>query len=197
MPSATIRDGPSLGTCVRAITSTLTFPLISVINGAEKAFGARLEVTLPAELTLVSMSASNATCSGTRVLSCDFTELDPLATATVSLNVRGTATGNFVSALKLTASNDNNPANDNSDVAVEIAGGDPAAVSGGGSGGSGGGGRMEWLALILLLSLVLRRCLQVRAARNVPGGPFHDQNFTFKRAYQKPPLEPNGPPPLG
>ena len=152
-------------------SSTLTFPLISVINGAEKAFGARLEVTLPAEVTLVSVSASNATCSGTRVLRCDFTELDPLATATVSLSVRGTATGNFVSALKLTASNDNNAANDNRDVAVEIAGGDPAAVSGGGSGGSGGGGRMEWLALILLLSLVLRRSLQMRAARKVPGGP--------------------------
>ena len=45
-------------------SSTLTFPLISVINGAEKAFGARLEVTLPAEVTLVSVSASNATCSG-------------------------------------------------------------------------------------------------------------------------------------
>ena len=58
---------------------------------------------------------------------------------------------------------------------------------------------MEWLALILLLSLVLRRCLQMRAARKVPGGPttLIDQNFTFTRAYQKPPLEPNGPPLLG
>jgi len=139
-------------------SSTLTFPLISVLNGAEKAFGARLEVTLPAEVTLVSVSASNATCSGTRVLSCDFTELDPLATATVSLNVRGTATGNFVSALKLTASNDNNLANDNRDVAVEIAGGDPAAVS---DGGGGGGGRMEWLALLLLGALVWRRTKMV------------------------------------
>jgi hypothetical protein len=138
-------------------SSTLTFPLISVINGAEKAFGARLEVTLPAEVTLVSMSASNATCSGTRVLSCDFTELEPLATATVALSVRASTTGNFVSALKLTASNDNNPANDNRDVSVEIAGGDPAAVSGGGSGGGGGGGRMEWLALALLGALVWRR----------------------------------------
>jgi hypothetical protein len=136
-------------------SSTLTFPLISVINGAEKAFGARLEVTLPAEVTLVSVSASNATCSGTRVLSCDFTELDPLSTATVALSVRATTTGNFVSALKLTANNDHNAANDNRDVAVEIAGGDPAAVSGGGSGG--GGGSMEWLALLLLGAMVWRR----------------------------------------
>jgi len=135
--------------------SAITFPLISVVNGAEKAFGARLEVTLPAEVTLESVSASNATCSGNRVLVCDFTELEPLATSTVSLAVRGTTTGNFTSSLKLTASNDNNAANDNRAVAVEIAGGDPAAVSGGGSGG--GGGRMEWLALLLLGAMVWRR----------------------------------------
>jgi len=136
-------------------SSTLAFPLISVINGAEKAFGTRLEVTLPEEVTLVSVSASNATCSGTRVLSCDFTELEALATATVSLNVRGSANGNFVSSLKLSASNDDNSANDNRDVSIDIAGGNAATVNGGG--GGGGGGRMEWIALALLGAMAWRR----------------------------------------
>jgi hypothetical protein len=144
------------------MSSALAFPLISVLNGAEKAYGARLEVTLPPQVTLVSVAASNATCSGTSVLRCDFTELDALATATVSLSVRGTATGNFVSSLKLTASNDNNPANDNREVAVEIAGGNPAAVSGG---GGGGGGRMEWLALVLFGAMVWRRAARERNDR--------------------------------
>jgi uncharacterized protein DUF11 len=144
-------------------SSTLSFPLISVINGAEKAYGARLEVTLPPQVALVSMSASNATCSGTRVLSCEFGELDALATATVSLSVRATDTGSFTSALKLTASNDNNSANDNRDVAVDIAGGDPAAATGSGGGG-GGGGRMEWLALALLGAMVWRRMSSRRLA---------------------------------
>jgi len=153
------------------ISSTLRFPLISIVNGAEIAFGARLEVTLPAQITLVSVSASNATCSGTSVLRCDFTQLDPLATATVALSVRGASTGSFVSSLKLTANNDNNPANNSREVAVEIAGGSTAAVNDGNGNGGSGGGRMEWLALILLLSLVLRRCLQMRAARKLPGGP--------------------------
>jgi hypothetical protein len=152
-----------------AVSSTINFPLISLVNGAEKAYGARLEVTLPAQITLVNMSASNATCSGTRVLTCDFTTLDPMSTSTVALSVRGTAAGSFVGAVRLSASNDSNAANDSRDVAVEITG-TPAAVTGGGEGG-GGGGRMEWLALILLLSLVLRRRLQVRAARKAPGGP--------------------------
>ena len=139
------------------MSSTLSFPLISVINGADFAYGARLEVTLPAQVTLVNVSASNATCSGTSVLRCDFSELDPFATATVALSVRGTTTGSFVSSLKLTASNDNNPANNSRDVAVEIAGGTPATVDGGGVGGKGGGGRMEWLALALLGAMVLRK----------------------------------------
>jgi hypothetical protein len=142
-------------------SSTLTFPLISVMNGAEKAFGARLEVTLPAEVTLVSVSASSAICSGSRVVTCDFSELDPLAVATVALSVRGTVTGNFLSSLKLTASNDNNAANDSREVNVQIAGGDPAAVSGEKS----GGGSMEWLALMLLGALVWRRMAAFRFAR--------------------------------
>ena len=144
-----------------------------MINGDETAYGARLEVTLPAEVTLVEVSASNATCSGTSVLTCDFAELDLLATTTVSLSVRGNTDGNFVSSLKLTAGNDDNPANDNRDVAIDIAGGDAAAVS---SSGDGGGGRMEWLALFLLLCLVLRRPLPMRAARKVPGGPHADRS---------------------
>ena len=135
-------------------SSTLTFPLISVINGAEKAFGTRLEVTLPAEVRLVAVSASNATCSGTAVLRCDFAELEPLATATVSLTVRGNATGSFVSSLKLTASNDDNTANDTREVAIDIVAGSPAAAS---AGGGGGGGRMEWLALMLLGAMAWRR----------------------------------------
>jgi hypothetical protein len=136
-------------------SSTLTFPLISVMNGAEKAFGARLEVTLPAEVTLVNVSASNAICSGSRVVTCDFSELDALATATVALSVRGTAAGSFLSSLELTATNDNNATNDTGQVRVQIAGGDPAAVSG--SEKSGGGGSLEWLALMLLGALVWRR----------------------------------------
>jgi len=145
-------------------SSTLAFPLISVVNGAEKAYGARLEVTLPVEVTLVTVSASNAICSGTRVVTCEFVELDPLATTTVALSVRGSATGNFLSTLKLTASNDNNAANDAREVAVDIAGGEPAGASEGSKSG-GGGGSMEWLALALLGALVWRRMAALRVAR--------------------------------
>ena len=102
--------------------ATFDFPAISVVNGAEKAFGTRLEVTLPAEVTLVSLSASNAICSGTAVLRCDFDEIDALGTATVNLTVRASQRGTHMSSLKLTSANDTNPANDSREVAVEISG---------------------------------------------------------------------------
>jgi hypothetical protein len=134
-------------------STTLSFPLISLVNGAEKAFGTRLEVTLPAQVTVVSVSASNATCSGTSVLRCDFTDLDAGSTATVALSVRASADGSFVSSLKLSATNDNNAANDMRDVAVEISGGDAPPVSGG-----KGGGRIEFWMLGLLALLAAKRC---------------------------------------
>ncbi|MEO8018102.1 MAG: hypothetical protein ABI769_09830, partial [Pseudomonadota bacterium] len=140
-------------------SSTLSFPLISVVNGAEKAFGAQLEITLPAEVALVGVSASNATCSGTRVLRCDFTDLDAGDIATVGLTVRASANGSFVSSLKLTATNDSNPANDSREVTLAISGGEPSAAKA----PKGGGGRVEFWMLALLASLVSAR------ARRPPG----------------------------
>ncbi len=145
------------GSVAGARSTTLSFPLISVVNGTEKAFGTRLEVTFPPQVTLVSVSAAKATCSGTSVLRCDFTDLDPLVTTTVALSVRASADGSFVSALRLTASNDNNPANDSREVNAEISGGGVAAVSATGGDGRGGGGRVEFWMLGLLALLAARR----------------------------------------
>ncbi len=137
---------------------TFDFPAISVVNGDEKAFGARLEVTLPAEVTLVTLSASNAICSGTSVLQCDFEELDAHSTATVNLTVRASQRGKHKSSLKLTSANDTNPANDSREVAVEISGSTGSATAN--SSGGGGGGSFEWLSLALLGWLVRQRLLQ-------------------------------------
>jgi reprolysin (M12B) family zinc metalloprotease/uncharacterized protein DUF11 len=147
------------GSLVGSMSTNLSFPLISVVNGTDRAFGTRLEVTLPSQISVVSVSASNATCSGTSVLRCDFTDLDPGAIATVALSVRASANGNFVSTLRLTADNDNNPANDAREVTAEISGGNIAAVNdtSGDRGGSGGGGRLEFWMLGLLALLAIRR----------------------------------------
>ena len=128
----------------------IDFPAISVVNGSEKAFDTRLEVTLPAEVSLVAVSAANAICSGTAVLRCDFDELAPNSTSTVNISVRPSAGGHFTSSLKLTSLNDSNPANDSREVAFDIAGSSGVAAATHG----GGGGRFEWLSLLLLAGLV-------------------------------------------
>jgi hypothetical protein len=125
-----------------------------VVNGAETAVDTRLEITLPAQVSLVSISASNAICSGSTVLRCDFADLEANSTSTVALSVRGTSNGSFVSSLKLSSSNDLNTANDTRDVAIEISNstGAPQAQT-----KSGGGGRMEWFGLLMLLMLVMHQ----------------------------------------
>jgi hypothetical protein len=134
--------------------TTLDFPAISVVNGSEKAFGARLEVTLPAEVSLVNVSAANAICSGTTVLRCDFAELEANSTSTVNLSVRAGTRGSYSSALQISSINDTNPANDARNVAFEIAGSSTTVAE---AKSGGGGGRFEWLSLLLLAFLGCRR----------------------------------------
>ena len=153
-----LRVAGSVGASTGAM---LDFPQISVVNGGEKAFGARLEVTLPAEVSLLNVSAANAICSGTTVLSCDFAELEANSTSTVNLSVRAGVRGSYRSALKISSINDTNPANDARNVAVEIAG--SAAVAEAKTGG-GGGGRFEWLGLLLLAALAWCRVRKVGKA---------------------------------
>ena len=135
--------------------ATFDFPAISVLNGAEKAFATRLEVTLPAEVTLVSLSASNAICSGSTVLRCEFDEIDAHGTATLNLTVRASQRGTHMSTVKLTSANDTNPVNDSREVAVKISGSTETATA---NSGGGGGGSLEWLSLALLAGFAIRRC---------------------------------------
>jgi hypothetical protein len=133
-------------------STSLSFPVIELVNGGNKAMTPRLEVTLPAGVTVDDVSASEGICTGTSTLRCDFQTLEPFARASVSLAVRASANGSFVSNVKVTAANDLNPANDTREVVLEISG---AAVAA--SKEPGGGGRIEWLALAFLAMLVARR----------------------------------------
>jgi hypothetical protein len=144
-----LRVGASVG---GAKMATLTFPQIDVVNGEDVAVDARLEITLPEQVSLVSISASNAICSGSTVLLCDFAALEANSTSTVNLSVRGTANGTFKSSLRISSANDRNAANDSREVAIQISNsaGAPQAQA------RSGGGRMEWFGLALLLMLVAK-----------------------------------------
>jgi hypothetical protein len=136
-----------------AVGETLLFPAITIVNGQDIAYGTRLEVTLPAQLTVVDVSTANALCSGTAVLRCDFSELAANSTTTVTLSVRANAAGHYTSGLRVTASNDTNTANDARDVSVDVSAAATATPVGSGATKSGGGGAFEWLSLALLLVL--------------------------------------------
>jgi hypothetical protein len=146
-------------------STELSFPAIEMVNGGNKAIAPRLEVTLPPQVTVVDVSAADAVCTGTTVLTCEFDTLEPFARASVNLSVRASADGSFTSNVRVTSANDNNTTNDTREVAVEIASVSVTPVSGG-SGGGGGGGRMEWLALAFLALLIgVRPRLLAKTAR--------------------------------
>ena len=148
-----------VGSPVRGFrNTTVALPEISVVNGNDKAIGTSLEVTLPASVTLVSISAAGAICTGTTVLRCDFDDLDAGSISTVNISVHANEAGSFSSALRLSAANDDNAANDTRDVSVQI---DDVANAAQTAGGSKGGGRLEWFGLAFLMLLLVRRCVFV------------------------------------
>jgi hypothetical protein len=128
-------------------STALTFPMIEVINGGNRAMNPRLEIALPEQVEVIAISASNALCSGTTTVRCDFDTLDPLTRTTVSLTVRANAQGKFTSNVRISSANDTNPVNDARDVALEITSTPTAAAQ---DGPKGGGGRLEWLLLVAL-----------------------------------------------
>jgi hypothetical protein len=136
-------------------STSLSFPLIELVNGENKAKTPRLEVTLPEGVTVADVSASEGICTGTTSLRCDFDSLEPFARASVSLTVRAANNGNFKSSVKVVAVNDTNAANDTREVALEISGATVSASNG--PGGGGGGGSLEWVGLAVLMVLVGRK----------------------------------------
>ena len=152
------------GTVAGPRSTSLGFPVIEIINGGNKAMTPRLEVTLPAGVGVDDVAASAGICTGTSTLRCDFQTLEPFARASVSLVVRASANGSFISNVKVITANDVNPANDAGEVVLEINGTTVAASKEPG----GGGGRIEWLALALLAMLVARKRIvaSTRVARS-------------------------------
>jgi hypothetical protein len=136
--------------------STLDFPVITILNGANKAFGARLDLTLPSGISLVGISASKAICTGSDVVRCDFDELDAYSSSTVTVSVRAARAGTFTASLRLSASNDTNAENDSRDVTLEVSAASSQAVVSSSASKSKGGGAFEWLGLSFLSLLATR-----------------------------------------
>jgi len=152
-----------------AVTGTVGTPLIlpsiNVRHTGPLANG-RFQLTLPAGVTITSMSGTLTPCSGTTVLQCylsEFWDENLVLTLAVTLDVPTASTFNV--AISAIADNDFNTSNGEASIAVAVNAvappppPPPPPSSGGGNsgGGGGGGGRFEWLALALLGLLAARR----------------------------------------
>ncbi|MEO8064056.1 MAG: M12 family metallo-peptidase [Pseudomonadota bacterium] len=138
--------------------SRLRFPLITVTNTGALADDIVVSIPLPGFATVDTISSSG-NCAGTTSLQCVFDSIAPGASATIDLQLLTSAEGTFTSNVTMTADNDSTAANNSASVALTVTAAPAAPASGGGSssGGGGGGGRMEWLALVLLGGLAMRR----------------------------------------
>jgi len=149
------------------VGTPLTLPTIRLRHTGPLANGT-FQLTLPAGVTISSLSGTLSPCSGTTVLRCylsEFWDENQELTLVATLDVPTASTFNVV--LRAIADNDFNAPNGESSIAVTVNAvapppPPPPPPSGGGGGGStgggGGGGRFDWLALVMLGLLAARRC---------------------------------------
>jgi hypothetical protein len=146
---------------------TFHYPLITVADGAEIASDVRVRITLPSFVSVKSVSASAGDCTGTTTLECTYATMSPGTTSSIDITLQADATGTFASSVELASVNDSTSGNNTAAVSVRVDAVSSGTVGGGGSNGtgrSGGGGRLEWLGLVLLALLVLRRLVRQQAA---------------------------------
>ncbi|MEJ0085109.1 MAG: M12 family metallo-peptidase [Pseudomonadota bacterium] len=140
--------------------AALRFPLITITNGAALSLDITVDIPLPPFVTVNAISSSEILCSGTTTLQCTLLSLSPNTSRNIDIAMTATATGTFTSNVVLRGFNDSTPGNNAVSAVFTV---NAAPSSGGGGGGSaggsggGGGGRIEWLLLVLLTTLAMRR----------------------------------------
>jgi Metallo-peptidase family M12/Domain of unknown function DUF11 len=122
---------------------------------------AQLNVTLPASLTLTSLTATGIACStAAGAVSCAPSPLSSGSSATVSLSLHAVTAGDaVVSASIASTQTDPQTANNAAQQTISVTSPPPVVTPGGGgpSGGGGGGGGGSGLELLLALLLLLQQ----------------------------------------
>jgi hypothetical protein len=139
---------------------TFHYPLITIADGAEIASDVRVRITLPSFVSVKSISASAGDCTGTTTLECTYAVMSPGTTSSIDITLQADATGTFASSVELASVNDSTAGNNTAAVSLRVDAVSSGTVGGGASSAAGrarGGGRLEWLGLVLLALLVLRR----------------------------------------
>jgi hypothetical protein len=159
------------------LSATVSTPLVASFTvralGDDVSTNVNVTVTLPATLTVNSVSANGGTCtSGGGTASCNLGNLSAGDTRQVDLNVTPTQAGSLTLSLSVASSNDPNSSNNTGSIAITAAGASTPTTptnpppstgsSGSGGGGGGGGGSMDFLMLAMLGGTLLVRCRKQR-----------------------------------
>ncbi|MFO1392706.1 MAG: M12 family metallo-peptidase [Steroidobacteraceae bacterium] len=131
--------------------------------GIEPLTGVSIGVAVPANsFSVEATAAEGGSCTrSSGQVSCTLGDVPANSTRRVDLDLRATRAGAPALQATLTASNDDNPANNAATATIAVA----AAPGSSGGGGGGGGGRVDlWLVLTLLLPAAAAR----RARNRVP-----------------------------
>jgi hypothetical protein len=131
----------------------------------------RLDITVPAGVTITQIYAPAQLCSGTTVIKCILTEWPAGQQFTFNLKLQASSAGNYNVGVKVVAANETNPADNEATIAVTVSASTPPPITSPPTQnppGGGGGGRLEWLALAVLGLLATRRIQWFRWGRTVP-----------------------------
>lgn len=106
------------------IDDTITYTLTVIGRGPDTARDVQIVDELPAGLTLVSISTSQGSCSGTRSIRCSLGDMAPNSRATITVLTRAAQAGMFTNSASVSSAvGDPNPANNNSTLTTLV--GDP------------------------------------------------------------------------
>ena len=102
---------------------------IAVTSGQSAALGASVSDVLPSGVSLLSVTPSRGTCSGTSTVVCNLGDLPAGSLETVVLNVHARTTGTLTNSASLsTSSPDANPANNSASIMTSVY--DPCTLPG-------------------------------------------------------------------
>ncbi len=153
--------------------STFNYPRITITNtsATATAYQPVFDFEIPPFVTVTTVSAASAVCSGTLLLRCNFPSLAPGGTIVIDLTLNAVTTGSQIVTSHVMSQSDTNNNNDWGDVNLLVSNTavtpppppTPPPSTGGGSSGSsgssggGGGGAFEWPALLALALLLAWR----------------------------------------
>jgi hypothetical protein len=172
--SDTSNNSASADTVIRRVADIaveITDSVDPVIAGASFTYTATVRnngpnagaVQLSVPVTNATVTAASATGGGTCTITaaaaqCDFAQVANGANATATVTVSAAATGTASATATATFAGTDPAAGNNSASASTTVTASPAPPAGGGSSsGGGGGGRFDWLGVLLLGGLLVRR----------------------------------------